>query len=209
MKIKLEVVHSIRGRTRVKIHSGYEPVVFFIIIEATLNEIGEIKKAELNPFAQSVTLHYQKDKSLDLILEKVKNVLFDITNEPSFLEQMTRIEESLRYANAANLQVKVRNKILTITNTMNNAVKRISRNNIDLKTALPMSAFTAGITTLALAPSLPTPTWLVLLIFSFPSFGQTQSKGANSQVLSPAEFQNLPCQQDRKLLGEKAEASNR
>ena len=200
MNIKLEVVHTIRGRARIRVRSKYDPAALFVVIQATLQELEEIRKVELNPYARSVTLHYTKSEALDLLLEKWKNLLFEVMNAPTFHDQLEQIEESLKYSNGNRLQVRVRDRILTITHTMDNAVKRITGNTIDLKTALPVGAFTAGLATLALAPALPTPTWLVLLIFSFSSFNTPKAEDNQEQSLGPVVPRDLLRLGDGKVL---------
>lgn len=170
MNVTLEIVHSIRGRARIRVRSQHDPAAFFVVIHATLQELEEVRRVELNPYARSVTLHFPRSESLESVLERWKSLLFSVMSDPSFPDHLEQIEESQKLADGNGLHVRVRDRILTLTRTVDHAVKRVTGNTLDMRTALPVGAFTAGVATLALAPALPTPTWLVLLIFSFTSF---------------------------------------
>jgi hypothetical protein len=182
IKIKLEVVHSIKGRARIKIASGFEPSVFFVVLEAGLHEIEEIKKAELSPYAQSVTIYFKADVGLDVILEKLERILADITNDPAFSQRLEEIQDALAFAGRGSMNVFVRDKILMVTRDLDHAVKRITGNAVDLKTMLPVTSLSAGLATLLLAPGLPTPTWLVLMIFGVTSFNMFKSPDSNTRA---------------------------
>ena len=192
IKIKLEVIHSIKGRARIKIASGFEPSVFFVVLEAGLHEIEEIKKAELNPYAESITIYFKEDVGLNVILEKLERILVDITNDPAFSERLEEIKDALAYAGRGSMNVFVRDKILMVSQDLDHAVKRITGNAIDLKTVLPVTSLTAGLATLLLAPGLPTPTWLVLMFFGFTSFNMFKPPDSNASApverLDPASI---------------------
>ena len=207
IKIKLEVVHSIKGRARIKIVSGFEPSVFFVVLEAGLQEIEEIKKAELNPRAQSITIYFKEAVGLNVILEKLERILADITNDPAFSQRLEEIKDALAYAGRGSMNVFVRDKILMVSHDLDHAVKRITGNAIDLKTVLPVTSLSAGMAVLLLAPGLPTPTWLVLMIFGFTSFNMF--KPPDSSAAAPVERPVPPSSdpEKTKLLEEKAGTS--
>jgi len=198
VKIKLEVVHSIRGRARIKIVTGLAPDVFFVVLEAGLNEIEAIKKAELNPYAESITIHHKKDVGLSSILERLEHVLLDITSQPSFAERLAEIEDALAYAGRERVNVFVRDKILMVSRDLDHAVKRITGNAIDMKTALPVTSLTAGLATLLLAPGLGSPAWLVLIVFGFTSFNMFKTPerdtGTPIERLDPASLDAIKTQ---------------
>ena len=198
IKIKLEVVHAIKGRARIKIVTGLVPSVFFVVLEAGLREIEAIKKAELNPYAESVTLYYQGAVDLASILERLKCTLADITSDPSFAERLSEIEDALALAGPERVNVFVRDRILVVSRGIDHAVKRITGNAIDMKTALPVTSLSAGLATLLLAPGLPTPTWLVLMIFGFTSFNMFKTPESHPSTpierLDPASLDALKTQ---------------
>lgn len=68
------------------------------------------------------------------------------------------------------MNVVVRDKILTVSENLDRAVKHMSGNTVDMRTAVPVSSFATGIAFLVLAPALATPAWLVLLTFGVTSF---------------------------------------
>jgi hypothetical protein len=170
MKVRLKVVHFIPGRARIKIDSGFDPKFFFVVVEAGLREIQEIEKAEVNPYSQSITVHFKEGIDVDIILEELKRILMGITNDPEFSQRLEDIKDALAYADKGSMDVFVRDKILMVSRNLDHAVKRITGNTVDMKTALPVSSFATGIATLVFAPAWATPAWLVLLTFGITSF---------------------------------------
>ncbi len=139
-------------------------------MDAGLREIKEIKKAELNPYSQSITVHFKESIDVDIILEELKQVLTGITNHPEFSQRLEDIKDALTYSDNGSMDVSVRDKILMVSRNLDHAVKRITGNTVDMKTALPVSSFATGIATLVFAPAWATPAWLVLLTFGITSF---------------------------------------
>jgi len=192
MNVTLEIVHAIQGRARIRVRSAHDPAAFFVVIHAILQEMEEVRRVELNPHARSVTLHFANHQPLDGLLERWKDLLSEVMSDPAFPGQLEQIEESQKLAQGHSLDVRVRDRILTITRGMDRAVRRITGNTLDMRTALPVGAFTAGLATLAVAPALPTPTWLVLLIFSFSSFHTPRSEAPGGRQGAPALPRELP-----------------
>ena len=170
MKVKLKVIHFISGRARIKIDSGFDPKVFFFVLEAGLREIREIKKASLNPYSQSITVFFKQDIDVEIILKEMRRVLTNITNDPEFSDRMEDIKDALCYGDKAGMDVVVRDKILTVSQNLDQAVKNMSGNTVDMRTAVPVSSVATGIAALLLAPGWATPAWLVLLTFGITSF---------------------------------------
>jgi hypothetical protein len=190
MCIQLEVVHHIRGRARLGVESPFEPKVFFVVIEAALREIEELRRFDLNPLAKSVTLYYKEDIELSGIVEKCRMVLLDIVNDPSFAKRFEEIEEALTYADRQSINVAVRDHILTVTNNLDHMVKAVTGHVVDIKTLLSVTSFSAGLATLALAPGLPTPAWLVLLTFGLTAFQFAgESRSISSTQVDSTEYQ--------------------
>ncbi|MBC8420583.1 MAG: hypothetical protein H8E10_18525 [Desulfobacterales bacterium] len=183
MKVKLKVVHFISGRARIKIDSGFDPRVFFVVVEAGLREIKEIKKADVNPYSQSITIHFKEDIDVDIILDDLKRILMGITNDPEFSQRLEDIKDALTYADKGSMDVFVRDKILMVTRNLDHAVKRITGNTVDMKTAVPVSSFATGVATLILAPGWATPAWLVLLTFGITSFNLLKNDYRNTTAL--------------------------
>jgi hypothetical protein len=169
MQIKLQLVHFIHGRARIVIKSGIEPKVLSLVMEAAFQQIKEIRRAEFNPWAQSVTIYFVREDPY-AILDRIKAVLEDIVRNPLFPQQLAQIEDAIADGNQDHLSVAVRNHILSVSTSLDRAVKDMTGNAIDLKTLVPVTSFAAGLMTLAMAPGLPTPTWLVLIIFGFTGF---------------------------------------
>ena len=170
MKVKLKVIHFISGRARIKVDSGFDPKVFFYVLEAGLREIREIKKADLNPYSQSITVYFGKDVDIDVILKALMRILTDISNDPDFSKRMEDIQDALAYGHKANMDVVVRDKILRVSENLDQAVRHMSGNAVDMRTAVPVSSVATGIAALILAPGWATPAWLVLLTFGITSF---------------------------------------
>ena len=170
MKIKLKVIHFISGRARIKVESGFDPKVFFYVLEAGLREIREIKKADLNPYSQSITVYFGKDVDIDVILKALMRILTDISNDPDFSKRMEDIQDALTYGHKANMDVVVRDRILRVSENLDQAVRHMSGNAVDMRTAVPVSSVATGIAALILAPGWATPAWLVLLTFGITSF---------------------------------------
>ena len=170
MKIKLKVIHFISGRARIKVESGFDPKVFFYVLEAGLREIREIKKADLNPYSQSITAYFHKDVAIDLILKELMRILTDISNDPDFSNRMEDIKDALAYGHKANMDVVVRDRILRVSRNLDQAVRHMSGNTVDMRTAVPVTSVATGIAALVLAPAWATPAWLVLLTFGITSF---------------------------------------
>lgn len=170
MKIKLKVIHFISGRARIKVESGFDPKVFFYVLEAGLREIREIKKADLNPYSQSITVYFGKDVDIDVILKALMRILTDISNDPDFSKRMEDIQDALTYGHKGNMDVVVRDRILRVSENLDQAVRHMSGNAVDMRTAVPVSSVATGIAALILAPGWATPAWLVLLTFGITSF---------------------------------------
>ena len=170
MKVKLKVIHFISGRARIKVDSGFDPKVFFHVLEAGLREIREIKKADLNPYSQSITVYFGKEVDIDVILKALMRILTDISNDPDFSKRMEDIQDALAYGHKANMDVVVRDKILRVSENLDQAVRHMSGNAVDMRTAVPVSSVATGIAALILAPGWATPAWLVLLTFGITSF---------------------------------------
>ena len=170
MKIKLKVIHFISGRARIKVESGFDPKVFFYVLEAGLREIREIKKADLNPYSQSITVYFGKEVDIDVILKALMQILTDISNDPDFSKRMEDIQDALTYGHKANMDVVVHDRILRVSENLDQAVRHMSGNAVDMRTAVPVSSVATGIAALILAPGWATPAWLVLLTFGITSF---------------------------------------
>ncbi|MBF0120721.1 MAG: hypothetical protein HQK79_17980 [Desulfobacterales bacterium] len=178
MNIKLEVVHKMSGRVRVKIKSHLEPSIFFMIIESVLPEIKKIKRAELNRYAQSITIYFKQNDNLDEILEELKTLITMAISDPILKERL----EEIKYEKLNTGNVILRDKILTINNGLNDTVKNFTGNITDMKMTITTGSFLAGLGMLVLAPEFATPAWLVLLIFSTTSFNQANS---SNKILCP------------------------
>lgn len=170
MKIKLKVIHFIAGRARIKVDSGFDPKVFFYVLEAGLREIREIKKADLNPYSQSITVFFRNDVDIGVILKELRRVLKDIANDPEFADRMEDIKDALTYGDKAGMNVVVRDKILSVSHNLDQAVRHMSGNTLDMRTAVPVTSVATGVAALVLAPAWATPAWLVLLTFGITSF---------------------------------------
>ena len=170
MKVKLKVIHSISGRARIKVESGFDPKVFFFVLEAGLREIKEIKKVDLNSYSQSITVFFGQDIEVENILKELRRLLTDITNDPEFSDRMEEIKDALQYGDKGKMNVVMRNKILTVSQNLDLAVRNISGNTVDMRTAVPISSVATGLAALVLAPTWATPAWLVLLTFGITSF---------------------------------------
>ena len=170
IKIKLKVIHFIAGRARIKVDSGFDPKVFFYVLEAGLREIREIKKADLNPYSQSITVFFRNDIDVEIILKELRRVLTDIANDPAFSDRMEEIKDALTYGDKSGMDVVVRDKILNVSNNLDLAVRHMSGNTVDMRTAVPVTSVATGIAALVLAPAWATPAWLVLLTFGITSF---------------------------------------
>ncbi len=170
IKVKLKVIHFIPGRARVKVDSGFDPKVFFYVLEAGLREVKKIKKADLNPYSQSITVYFGKDVEIEVILKELMRILTDISNDPDFTNRMEDIKDALTYGHKANMDVVVRDRILRVSENLDHAVRHMSGNAVDMRTAVPVTSVAAGVTALVLAPAWATPAWLVLLTFGITSF---------------------------------------
>ena len=170
MKVKLKVIHFIAGRARIKVDSGFDPKVFFFVLEAGLREIKEIKKADLNPYSHSITVYFNKAVKVETILDGLKRILTDLTHDPEFPQRLEDIQDTLTYGDKDRMDVYVRDKILRVSQDLDHAVKHMTGNALDMRTAVPVSSVAAGFAALILAPAWATPAWLVLLTFGVTSF---------------------------------------
>ena len=170
MKVKLKVVHSIAGRARIKVDSGFDPKVFFIVLEVGLREIEEIKRAEVNPFSQTITVFFRRDNDLGMILQEMRRIFTDITNDSEFSQRLEDIKDALTCGDKGTMDIFVRDKIIRVSRNLDHTVRHITGNTVDMRTAVPVSSFVSGIAALILAPAWATPAWLVLLTFGITSF---------------------------------------
>jgi hypothetical protein len=200
MKIKLRVIHSISGRARIKVDSQFDPKVFFLVLEAGLREVKAVRKADLNPYSQSITLFFRKDLDVELILRDLKRVLTDITSNPEFPNRIEDIKEAMTYGDRNRMEVAVRDKILTVSENLDRTVKHMSGNTVDMRTAVPVSSFAAGIGFLVLAPGLATPAWLVLLTFGITSFHLLKHDYREAEVSVDPLLHRSPDAEPMKLL---------
>ena len=184
MKVKLKVIHFIAGRARIKVDSGFDPKIFFFVLKAGLSEMKEIKKADLNPYSQSITVYFNKNIGVEIILDGLIGILTDLTHDPEFPQRMEDIQDLLTYGDKDKIEVYVRDKILRVSQNLDYAVKHMTGNALDMRTAVPVSSVAAGFAALILAPAWATPAWLVLLTFGVTSFHLLKHDhgGANAPV---------------------------
>ncbi len=185
MRIKLEVVHEIKGRARIKVESAFEPEVMLALIDAVLHRIEAVRKAEFNSYARSVTIHFKEQTGFGIILRELEDMLLRITGDEAFRDLIEELRDSLKYS-PGSAKVVVTDKTLSVNSGADGGVPEITGTGLTPKGAVPGAALAVGITLLALAPGVPPPAWLILFAFSFTSFHQINGAGtANGKHAGP------------------------
>ncbi|MEO5357235.1 MAG: hypothetical protein H7844_08050 [Nitrospirae bacterium YQR-1] len=182
-EFELVTAHYIRGRLRLRIKTDMDMRVFFIFLNAALKRVKEIKKAALNQYASSVTLFFDDNVSdVDNLISKLSNQIVFIMSLPNFTNTYYEILNALCFGESDGIEVIIKDDKIA-TNYLQKRGWDISTDVFKKDTMISKTTFSAGVLTLLLAPALPTPAWLVLLIFGYSSFKQYESTKVIEQLL--------------------------
>ncbi|MEO5360959.1 MAG: hypothetical protein H7843_11025 [Nitrospirota bacterium] len=182
----LKAAHYIRGRLRLKVETDMDMRVFFIFLGAAIKRVNKIKKAQLNRFAASVTLYFDDsgDKTNESLIGKLGSEIDFIMSLSNFANAYDEIFNALCFDGADELEINIEGNSISVAYPAQQVVKSFLASKPFAKdTVLPASVISAGLFTLLLAPALPTPAWLVLMIFGYSSLKQYESTKTIEQLL--------------------------
>ncbi|KWT78270.1 hypothetical protein [Candidatus Magnetominusculus xianensis] len=184
----LKAAHYIRGRLRLKVETDMDMRVFFIFLSAAIKRVNKIKKAQLNRFAASVTLYFddsgENDNARETLLVKLGSEIDFIMSLSNFANAYEEILNALCFDGADEMEINIEGNSISVAYPAQQVVKSFLASKPFAKdTVLPASVISAGLLTLLLAPALPTPAWLVLMIFGYSSLKQYESTKAIEQLL--------------------------
>ena len=166
----------IPGRIRLKIpHAKHNARVLEAIAESTRTLSG-VQSVEHNPTTGSLLIHY--DPQLNGNFEK--QLAEHGASTRHFSLQPSQPQASGR--RPSRRQSEAAKTISHFFTSVDDEVRYVTDNYLDLKVLLPLAAIGVGITTFAREGSRVTPIWLTLGIFAFSSF-----LSLHSVVGSPAE----------------------
>ncbi|MBF0457882.1 MAG: hypothetical protein HQK99_08310 [Nitrospirae bacterium] len=182
---ELKAAHYIRGRLRLKVETCMDIRVFFVFLRAAIKSVKEIRKAQLNRFAASVTLYFDDSGSvMDDLITKLGDQMDFIISLSNFTGTYEEILNAARFGEGDDIEIIIKDGKISINYLYGQATKETSGSTVFKKdTVFSATTISASLLTLLLAPGLPTPAWLVLLIFGYSSLKQYESNKVMEQLL--------------------------
>jgi hypothetical protein len=192
----LKEAHYIRGRLRLKVETDMDMRVFFIFLSAAVKRVKEIRKAQLNRFAASVTLYFDDGEGgVDDLITKLGSQVDFIISRPNFTDTYGEILNALCFGEGGDMEITIEgDKKIAVRYLNGQTVKTFLGAGalFNKDTAISTTTLSAGLFALLLAPALPTPAWLVLLIFGYSSLKQYESTKVIEQLLLQSLKPEIP-----------------
>jgi hypothetical protein len=184
MQIKIEIVHYIKGRMRIIIHAPLDTRVLFMIIETILHEIEEIKRADLNNHTNSVTIIFLDKGGARPLVQKLRDILYKVLKADSFKERYKELKTALNYYERNKIKIRILEdyEIGIGYDDSKKIIRKGASMPLTESSAFSATTFSVGLGTLLLLPSLPTPAWLVILIFGYTTYKQMEQNRALSLI---------------------------
>ncbi|MBF0554048.1 MAG: hypothetical protein HQK96_05745 [Nitrospirae bacterium] len=185
---KLKPAHHIGGRQRLKVETNMDMRVFFIFLSAAIKRVKEIKKAQFNRFAASITLYFDDGgRDTGNLITRLTEQMDFIMSLPNFAGTYEEILDALCFGDSGDIEITIGGDEIAVNyvyGVYGQTIKTFSRSGVFRKdTIVSATTLSAGLLTLLMAPALPTPAWLVLLFFGYSSLKQYESAKVTEQLL--------------------------
>jgi len=171
MAYKTEIVHSCRGRVRMKVPAAKGDEALLEQIRQTVLAVPGVTEVSVNPQTGSVIMHYDQHTHDDFhqhLAHCCKDHHLEVCREPALSEvdEMARqIETEAKYLAEHSEAARV---VVDFFTSVDRQVKVATGNAVDLKVLLPLGL--AVVTFMELGLEAATPIWLTLGLFSLNHF---------------------------------------
>jgi hypothetical protein len=167
------VAHHIHGRLRLQVSDAKGIPRILNDIGHAIRQVPEVKDCRINTTSGSVVIHYDYDPDQQMEFENQVVVvgnqsgLFQVTETkiPEFDDVVSDIKQEAKFASQHS---EAASKIINGFAELNERVKRLTNNFVDLNVLLPLGLAALAFAGLGLGAG--TPLWVTLAIFSFHSF---------------------------------------
>ena len=182
------VSHRSAGRVRFRIPGAKHDSDSLRRMAHATREMPGVRSAEYNPTTGSLLIKYTQDTVRDIraFIDAISNagIPLELVGAMTGAEEIVEMEEYSQLAGG----------ISSLFGGLDQAIKYATDNQLDLKILLPIGAAILGFSSLR-SPSMSTPLWLTLMLFSFSSYhslhgdtgaaagtGRADAKSANSYL---------------------------
>lgn len=157
------ISHHSAGRVRLRIpRARHDPESLRRMARAT-REVPGVRSADYNPTTGSLLIKYAEDAVRDV------HAFTDAISKAGIpLELVGTVMGAEEFAEVAEYS-ELATDISSIFGGLDQAIKYATDNQLDLKILLPIGAAMLGLSSLR-NPSMSTPLWLTLMLFSFSSY---------------------------------------
>lgn len=182
------VSHHSAGRVRLRIPSARHDAESLRRMAHATREVPGVRAAEYNPATGSLLIKYASDMVRDLgtftdAISKA-GIPLELVGALTGAEEIVEMRETSQLASGVN----------SLFASLDQAIKYATDNQVDLKVLLPIGAAAVGLSLLR-NPSISTPMWLTLALFSFSSYhslhGGTVTPGGADRADSKMEDRYL------------------
>jgi hypothetical protein len=163
------VAHHIHGRLRLHVSDAKGSPRILADIGKAIGQVPGVKDCRINESSASVVIHYDPDHNHQL---EFKNQVATCGNESGLFQIMETeipdLEGIRQEARFLAQHSQAASNIINAFGELNEKIKRLTNNFVDLNVLLPLGL--AVLTLMTLGVNAGTPIWLTLAIFAFNSF---------------------------------------
>lgn len=172
MKARAKVAHHVRGRIRIRVHGGKGDRKLLERIKQSLLSIDGVTDIEANPDTGSIVVRYHPGHHPDQFCQRIEQQgqtsgAFDLV-PPDIGSAQQLYDQAAKEADFLAAHSELARTVVEQMRNLDNAVKRATGNNLDLKVLVPLGL--AIYSALEFGAEISTPLWVTLGIFSFNSF---------------------------------------
>jgi cation transport ATPase len=173
------VCHSSAGRLRLRIPGARHDADSLKRMAHATREVPGVRSAEYNPTTGSLLIKYARDavSNIQTLTDAITKagMPLELVGAMTGAEEIAEVEEYSQLAGS----------ISSLFGGLDQAIKYATDNQLDLKILLPIGAAILGFSSLR-RPSMSTPLWLTLMLFSFSSFHSLHGdSGAPAEIGQP------------------------
>jgi hypothetical protein len=163
------VAHHIHGRLRLHVADAKGSRRILADIGNAIQQVPGVKDCRINESSASVVIHYDPNHNHQL---EFKNRVMTVGNESGLIQIMeTEIPDPEGFRQEVKFLAQhsqAASNIINAFGQLNETIKRLTNNFVDLNVLLPLGL--AALTLMTLGIDFGTPIWLTLAIFAFNSF---------------------------------------
>jgi hypothetical protein len=165
------VAHHIHGRLRLQVSDAKGSPRILADIGNAIKQVPGVKDCRINASSASIVIHYDPNHQVEFTNQVMtcgdESGLFQVmdTEIPDIGGMITEIKQEARFLSEHS---EAAAKIIDAFGELNEKIKRLTNNFVDLNVLLPLAM--AVLALLGLGLDAGTPVWLTLAILSFNSF---------------------------------------